>query len=188
MSEDFYVKRNNKNMDTIDRLLEELPAFCNDYFLGIDSKTSTLTRLNYAHDLKIFFFFLQEKKYRGKKLIKEISLDDLEQITSNDIESKEAGRSFPELVESASIDDDGLIYSTITNTSASKTKKIKCQIADTKVKNIRAEIISGDIHDKNDFDNNNNVTIREFTDFRKLSDGFTAAIPPCSVVKFVVEK
>ncbi len=86
MSEDFYVKRNNKNMDTIDRLLEELPAFCNDYFLGIDSQTSTLTRLNYAHDLKIFFFFLQEKKYRGKKLIKEISLDDLEQITSNDIE------------------------------------------------------------------------------------------------------
>ena len=70
MSEDFYVKRNNKNMDTIDRLLEELPAFCNDYFLGIDSQTSTLTRLNYAHDLKIFFFFLQEKKYRGKKLIK----------------------------------------------------------------------------------------------------------------------
>ena len=70
MSEDFYVKRNNKNMDTIDRLLEELPAFCNDYFLGIDSQTSTLTRLN----------------YRGKKLIKEISLDDLEQITSNDIE------------------------------------------------------------------------------------------------------
>ena len=55
MSEDFYVKRNNKNMDTIDRLLEELPAFCNDYFLGIDSQTSTLTRLNYAHDLKIFF-------------------------------------------------------------------------------------------------------------------------------------
>ncbi|MDE5973735.1 MAG: alpha-N-arabinofuranosidase, partial [Eubacterium sp.] len=109
-------------------------------------------------------------------------------ITSDDIQSKEAGRSFPELVESASIDDNGIIYSTITNTSASKTKKIKCQIADTKVKSVRAEIISGTINDKNDFDNKENVIIKEFNDFRKLSDGFTASIPACSVVKFVVEK
>lgn len=109
-------------------------------------------------------------------------------ITSDDIESKEANRSFPELIESASIDDDGVIYSTITNTSVSKTKKIKCQVADTKVKNIRAEIISGDIHDKNDFDNSDNVVTKEFTDFRKLSDGFTASIPSCSIVKFIIEK
>lgn len=109
-------------------------------------------------------------------------------ITSDDIDSKEAGRSFPELVESASVDDNGVIYSTITNTSATKTKKIKCQIADTKIKNISAEIISGDIHDKNDFDSSDNIGIKEFENYRKLSDGFTAAIPPCSIVKFVIER
>lgn len=86
MGDDFYTKRNNKNLDTIDRLLEELPSFCYDYFLGIDSQTSTLTRLNYAHDLKIFFFFLQEKKFRNSKTAKDFTLDDLENITSNDIE------------------------------------------------------------------------------------------------------
>lgn len=86
MSDDYYVKRNNKNLDTIDRLLDELPSFCYDYFLGIDSQTSTLTRLNYAHDLKIFFYFIQEKKYRGKKQVIDITLNDLELITSNDIE------------------------------------------------------------------------------------------------------
>ena len=87
MGDDFYLKRNNQNLDTIDRLLEnDLPQFCYDYFLGIDSQTSTLTRLNYAHDLKIFFYFLQEKKFRGKKQIKDFTLDDLELVTSNDIE------------------------------------------------------------------------------------------------------
>lgn len=87
MGDDYYIKRNNKNIDKIDKLLEnDLPLFCYDYFLAIDSQTSTLTRLNYAHDLKIFFYFLQEKKFRRRKTVKEFTLNDIEQITSNDIE------------------------------------------------------------------------------------------------------
>ena len=87
MGNNYYVQRNNKNIETIERLLdEELPSFCYDYFLSIDSQTSTLTRLNYAHDLKIFFFFLQEKKFRKNKNVKEMSLNDLESVTSNDID------------------------------------------------------------------------------------------------------
>jgi len=86
MGADFYVQRNNKNLETVDKILEtQLPTFCYDYFLAIDSQTSTLTRLNYAHDLKIFFYFLQEKRLHGKS-VKDITLDDLEQVTSNDIE------------------------------------------------------------------------------------------------------
>lgn len=87
MGDDYYIKRNNKNLDTIDKLLEEsLPNFCYDYFMAIDSQTSTLTRLNYAHDLKIFFNFLLEKKFRSKKSVKEFTLEDLQTVTSNDIE------------------------------------------------------------------------------------------------------
>lgn len=83
----YYVQRNNKNLQTIERLLDgELPSFCYDYFLAIDSQTSTLTRLNYAHDLKIFFFFLQEKKFRKSKQVKDFTLADMESVTSNDIE------------------------------------------------------------------------------------------------------
>ncbi len=108
-------------------------------------------------------------------------------ITTDNVESKEIGRTCPQLIESASTDENGVIYSTITNTSATKKSKIKCQIADTKVKSIRAEILTGEIHDKNDFENEDKVKVVEFTDFRKLSDGFTAIIPPCSVVKFVIE-
>ena len=85
MGENYYVQRNNKNLDTIERLLEnDLPSFCRDYFLAIDSQTSSLTRLNYAHDLKIFFYFLKEKRFKGKE-VKDFTLDDMEQITSTDI-------------------------------------------------------------------------------------------------------
>lgn len=108
-------------------------------------------------------------------------------ITTTDIDSPEVKRSCPKLIESASVDDNGVIYSTITNVSANKGERIKCQIADTKVKSVEAEILSGDIHAKNDFENAGKVATMEFTDFRKLSDGFTANIPPCSIVKFTIE-
>ena len=42
-------------------LLEELPAFCRDFFRGIESGTSILTRINYAYDLRLFFNFLKER-------------------------------------------------------------------------------------------------------------------------------
>lgn len=84
---DFYIQRNNKNIQTIERLLnEELPPFCYDYFIAIENQTSSLTRLNYAHDLKIFFFYVQQRVLRGKKEVREITLDDLDGITNTDIE------------------------------------------------------------------------------------------------------
>lgn len=108
-------------------------------------------------------------------------------ITSSVIESKEANRTCPKLIESASVDENGIIYSTIVNVSDKKSDKIKCQIADSKIKSVKAEILTGDIHDKNDFDSCDNVKIQEFTDFRQLKDGFTLEIPACSVVKFTIE-
>ena len=102
-------------------------------------------------------------------------------------QNKEAKRSCPQLIESASIDENDIIYSTVVNVADKKSAKIKCQIADRKVKNIKAYVLNGDIHDKNDFENTNTVEIKDFYDFRQLKDGFTATLPPCSVVKFVIE-
>ena len=86
-SSNYYIQRNNKNIETIERLLrDDLPAFCFDYFVAIENQTSSLTRLNYAHDLKIFFYYMQERLYRGKKQIRDFTLDDLEAVTNTDIE------------------------------------------------------------------------------------------------------
>lgn len=83
---DYYTQRNFENIAVINRILEnDLPAFCLDYFTAIDSMTSTLTRLNYAHDLRIFFDFLSRKRFNNKA-VKLFTLEDLESVSSNDIE------------------------------------------------------------------------------------------------------
>ena len=129
-----------------------------------------------------YYVFKMYKEHQNNTLIGSYITSDI--IKSNNDENKQ----FPQLIESASTDENGTIYSTITNTSSVKSAKIKCQIADTRVDSIYAEIISGECHDKNDFVNQNKVKTVEFTDYKKLRDGFTAVIPACSVVKFVVNK
>ncbi len=81
----YYNKRNIQDIDRIEELLEELPAFCADYFIGIEATASCQTRLKYAFDLRIFFDFLCKKKFRGRSPL-EITLEHLESVTSNDIE------------------------------------------------------------------------------------------------------
>ena len=68
-------------------------------------------------------------------------------ITSN---NEECGA--PQLIECASVDENGVIYSTITNTSADSAAEIRCQIADFEVKEIKAEILTGGIADYNSFE------------------------------------
>lgn len=83
--ENYYTNRNIQDIDKIGELLEELPYFCEDYFLGIESRTSAQTRLKYAYDLRIFFDFLSKKRLRNLP-IREITLEHLESVTHNDIE------------------------------------------------------------------------------------------------------
>lgn len=83
--ENYYTKRNIQDIDKIGELLEELPSFCEDYFLGIESRTSSQTRLKYAYDLRIFFDFLSKKRLRGLP-VSQMTLEHLEAVTHNDIE------------------------------------------------------------------------------------------------------
>lgn len=84
-STNYYQERNLKNLDKIDELLDGLPFFCEDFFRGVETRTSTLTRLNYVYDLRIFFDFLVKKKFRNKS-IQDLTLEDLEQVTDTDVE------------------------------------------------------------------------------------------------------
>ena len=81
----YYTKRNIQDIDKIAELLEELPYFCSDYFLGIETRTSCQTRLKYAYDLRIFFDFLCKKKYRNCEVL-DLTLEHLENVTHHDIE------------------------------------------------------------------------------------------------------
>ena len=83
--ENYYIKRNINDIDKVAELLDELPPFCADYFLGIESRTSPQTRLKYAYDLRIFFDFLCKKKYRNLEVL-DLTLEHIENVTHYDIE------------------------------------------------------------------------------------------------------
>ena len=83
--ENYYIKRNIEDIEKVEVLLEDLPSFCADYFLGIESRTSCQTRLKYAYDLRIFFDFLCKKRYKNFTPT-ELTLEHLEAITHNDLE------------------------------------------------------------------------------------------------------
>ena len=81
----YYTTRNINDLDKIAELLNDLPPFCEDYFLGIETRTSSQTRLKYAYDLRIFFDFLCKRKYRNFE-VQELTLDHLEAVDHRDIE------------------------------------------------------------------------------------------------------
>lgn len=83
--ENYYTTRNIQDIDKTAELLNELPPFCEDYFLGIEGRTSCQTRLKYAYDLRIFFDFLCKKRYRNHT-IEELTLEHLEAVTHHDVE------------------------------------------------------------------------------------------------------
>ncbi|MCL2598724.1 MAG: tyrosine-type recombinase/integrase [Firmicutes bacterium] len=80
----YFDERNKTMLDRLQVVLEDLPRFCIEFFIGVQNRTSPLTRLNYAYDLRIFFVFLAERIF--KKNLSGISLSDLQSLTAFDIE------------------------------------------------------------------------------------------------------
>lgn len=90
MSNDTYFdKRDMRNAAILQQILDEdLPDFCSEYFVGISSRTTSLTRLNYAYDIRTFFSYLVRKIPRFQsKTTKEISPADLESLSPFEIEA-----------------------------------------------------------------------------------------------------
>jgi len=87
MSNDYYSDRNDKNVERIRGLRNELPYFCSEFFVGVESQTTPLTRLNYGYDLRIFFDFLIKEipEFQGKTM-KQVSLMDLDNLTATHLE------------------------------------------------------------------------------------------------------
>lgn len=88
MSENYFVERNNKNIIKLKELLRELPYFMNEYFVGVESRTTPLTRLNYAFDMRIFFDYLVKEvpMFFDKKVV-ELTIQDLDKVTAPQIEA-----------------------------------------------------------------------------------------------------
>lgn len=84
----YFNERNILIYNRFEKIVDnELPYFCNDFFNGIDTQTTYLTKLNYAMDIAIFFYFLKTKHaYFKSKDTSTLNVEDLNEVTSTDIE------------------------------------------------------------------------------------------------------
>lgn len=62
MSDDYSIEKNKKYTLKLRKLLEELPVSCSEYFRGIESSSSVMTRYGYALDLRLFLNSFWEQK------------------------------------------------------------------------------------------------------------------------------
>lgn len=106
------------------------------------------------------------------------------------IESEEIGQEeeflVPNLTESVSLSEDGFMHVTVTNASLSETYPVRALVTGNCTGSIKGQIVTGEMHQKNTFEQPNCVEIKEFTDFVSTEDGFEFRIPPCSVVHLAV--
>ena len=84
--ENYFNDRDKRNTLLLRTLREQLPPFCNEFFIGIGSRTSVLSRVGYARDLAIFFDFLVSCGKIEVDSPTHITLRHLNSVTSSDIE------------------------------------------------------------------------------------------------------
>ncbi len=81
----FYEEREISCIERRNAIVDTLPYFVRDFFIGVELRTSALTSLNYAYDLRVFFDFLTKKVFRNKN-IESIELNDLAKLEASDFE------------------------------------------------------------------------------------------------------
>lgn len=81
----YFEQREIACIERLEGIIETLPYYARDFFVGVELRTSPLTRLNYGYDLRVFFDFLSKKVFRDKNP-EQIKLSDLAQLDVSDIE------------------------------------------------------------------------------------------------------
>ena len=81
----YFDKREINCIERLSEIIKTLPYYVEDFFVGVETRTSPLTRLNYGYDLRIFYDFLTKKVFRTKKIL-DIELNDLDLLNSSDFE------------------------------------------------------------------------------------------------------
>ncbi len=75
---------NVQKTEKLRNVLGTLPRFCLEFFRNIEPRTTLLTRINYAYDLRIFFSFLENEL--GQTDVMNFTARQLEGITYSDLE------------------------------------------------------------------------------------------------------
>jgi len=83
----YHEQKNIENTQKLRHIISELPRFCGDFFRGIEPTTSSLTRIAYAYDLRVFFQFMcQNNPLFRDTPMRDLKVEVLDQIKPIDIE------------------------------------------------------------------------------------------------------
>lgn len=87
LERNYHDQVNIDNAKRLRSLEEQLPHFCTYFFRGIETTTSSRTRIAYAYDMGVFFEFLKQSNPSLKNTpVTEFKVDLLDQIKAIDIE------------------------------------------------------------------------------------------------------
>ncbi len=92
----------------------------------------------------------------------------------------------PSLNESVSIAKDGKIHITLNNLSADRDYEIEGILTDTSVASVKGEIVTGDMHDHNTFEDPEKVKTVAFDGCKIVDNKLVFTIPACSVLHLEV--
>ena len=86
-TQSYYNEQMVKNTNKLRNVLKDFPDFALDFFTGIEGRTSSLTRLNYAYDLRTFFTWAinETNLFRGKTMA-DLEVSDLEKFRTTHFE------------------------------------------------------------------------------------------------------
>lgn len=90
INKDYFSQRNYNSLQKLNKIIfDDLPDFCREFFIGVENRTTPLTRLNYAYDLRIFFdYMIKEIPFcRSYESVKQITISDLDKLSTRDIEN-----------------------------------------------------------------------------------------------------
>ena len=86
-NQSYYNEQKIKLTARLRKILQEFPDFALDFFTGIEGKTSALTRINYAYDLRTFFnWALNETNLFRDKTMYTLEVGDLEKFHATHFE------------------------------------------------------------------------------------------------------
>ncbi|MDY2937766.1 MAG: alpha-L-arabinofuranosidase C-terminal domain-containing protein, partial [Fusicatenibacter sp.] len=112
------------------------------------------------------------------------------ELCDSTLETKEVGveenNMVPNLTESVSVDANGVMHITMTNLDLENAYPIEAAILGMRPEQITAEIVTGEMHEKNTFEDPDCVKVQSFDGVSKVHGGIAFTIPACSVLHIAV--
>lgn len=112
------------------------------------------------------------------------------ELVESSVETKEVGvaeNMIPDLTESVSLGKDGKLHVTMTNASLADCTEVEMVLAETAVKSVKGDVVTGDMKDHNTFDAPEVVGSKSFEVSKVEGNKVVFTIPACSVLHLEVE-